>query len=103
MEGVTYEDIADGCYIPSARIADMDLNHVEASLCFPNYPRFCGQLFSRGAMTSSSAKLCVEAYNDWMVDEWCERPRPADPAVRRPPVGRRARRRRRSAAMRRAA
>jgi len=68
--GVTYEDIASGCYEPAARIADMDLNHVEASLCFPNYPRFCGQLFAERKDLALS-KLCVEAYNDWMVEEWC--------------------------------
>ena len=68
--GVTFDDIAPGCHIPKARIADMEKNHVEASLCFPNYPRFCGQLFAeRKDMTLS--KLCVEAYNDWMVEEWC--------------------------------
>ncbi|MGI9602334.1 MAG: amidohydrolase family protein [Acidimicrobiales bacterium] len=70
MEGVTYEDIAPGCYEPGARLADMDLNHVEASLCFPNYPRFCGQLFAERSDMELS-KLCVEAYNDWMIDEWC--------------------------------
>lgn len=70
MEGVTYEDIADGCYEPAARLVDMDTNHVEASLCFPNYPRFCGQLFAE-RKDRELAKLCVEAYNDWMIDEWC--------------------------------
>ena len=24
----------------------MDINHVEASLCFPTFPRFCGQTFT---------------------------------------------------------
>ena len=70
MEGVTYDDIAPGCYDPIARLADMDINHVEASLCFPNYPRFCGQLFSE-ADDLELGLLCVEAYNDWMIDEWC--------------------------------
>ena len=46
------------------------MNHVEASLSFPNYPRFCGQIFLRGNDKELS-KLCVEAYNDWQVDEWC--------------------------------
>jgi predicted TIM-barrel fold metal-dependent hydrolase len=69
-QGVTYEDIAPGCYEPKARLADMDRNHVEASLCFPNYPRFCGQLFSE-RKDKTLSKLCVEAYNDWMVEEWC--------------------------------
>ena len=70
MEGVTYDDIAPGCYDPIARLADMDINHVEASLCFPNYPRFCGQLFSE-ADALDLGLLCVQAYNDWMIDEWC--------------------------------
>ena len=70
MEGVTYDDIALGCYDPIARLADMDINHVEASLCFPNYPRFCGQLFSE-ADDLELGLLCVQAYNDWMIDEWC--------------------------------
>ena len=70
MEGVTYDDITPGCYDPIARLADMDINHVEASLCFPNYPRFCGQLFSE-ADDLELGLLCVQAYNDWMIDEWC--------------------------------
>jgi predicted TIM-barrel fold metal-dependent hydrolase len=68
--GVTFEDIAPGCYQPKARIADMEQNHVEASLCFPNYPRFCGQLFAE-RKNKELSKLCVEAYNDFMVEEWC--------------------------------
>ncbi|MCH1512271.1 MAG: amidohydrolase family protein [Acidimicrobiales bacterium] len=70
MEGVTYDDIAEGCYSPKARLTDMDLNHVEASLCFPNYPRFCGQLFSE-ADDLELGLLCIQAYNDWMIEEWC--------------------------------
>jgi len=70
LRGVTYEEIRPGCYDPAARLADMDANHVEASLCFPNYPRFCGQLFAEQP-DKELARLCVQAYNDWMVDEWC--------------------------------
>ena len=68
--GVTFDDISKACWEPAARIADMEKNHVEASLCFPNYPRFCGQLFAERKDRELS-KLCVEAYNDYMVDEWC--------------------------------
>jgi predicted TIM-barrel fold metal-dependent hydrolase len=39
-------------------------------MCFPNYPRFCGQLFLWGK-DKELARLSVEAYNDWMVEEWC--------------------------------
>jgi len=68
--GVTFDDIAPGCHEPKARIADMEMNHVEASLCFPNDPRFCGQLFAE-RKDKRLSKLCVEAYDDFMVDEWC--------------------------------
>ena len=34
-----------GCYDRSARLADMDANHTDVSLCFPTVPRFCGQIF----------------------------------------------------------
>ncbi len=68
--GITYDEMRDGCYDPEARLDDMDVNHVEASLCFPSFPRFCGQTFLE-ASDRELAKLCVEAYNDWMVDEWC--------------------------------
>jgi predicted TIM-barrel fold metal-dependent hydrolase len=69
-EGITYDDMRPGCWIPSQRLADMDLNGVQAQMCFPNYVRFCGQIFL-WARDRQLARLCVEAYNDWMVDEWC--------------------------------
>ncbi len=47
----------------------MDLNHVQASLCFPTFPRFCGQVFAERA-DKELALACVRAYNDWMVEEW---------------------------------
>ncbi|HEV7761909.1 MAG TPA: amidohydrolase family protein, partial [Acidimicrobiales bacterium] len=70
MAGMTYDEMRPGCYDPAARLDDMDTNWVEASLCFPSFPRFCGQTFHEAADTEL-AMLCVKAYNDWMVDEWC--------------------------------
>src|SRR5947209_3909022 len=70
MQGITYDDMRPGCWQPAARVADNALNGVEAQLSYPNYPRFCGQLFLRGK-DKDLALLCVQAYNDWMVDEWC--------------------------------
>jgi hypothetical protein len=48
----------------------MTSNWVEASLCFPSFPRFCGQTFLE-AKDREVAEACVVAYNDWMVAEWC--------------------------------
>jgi predicted TIM-barrel fold metal-dependent hydrolase len=48
----------------------MDVNWVEASLCFPTFPRFCGQTFTE-AKDRELGLACIYAYNDWMVEEWC--------------------------------
>jgi predicted TIM-barrel fold metal-dependent hydrolase len=68
---VTFDEIRPGCWQQGPRLADMDANHVEASLCFPNVlPRFAGQAFLERA-DKELALLCVQVYNDWMIDEWC--------------------------------
>ena len=67
---VSLSDIRPGCWQQKARLEDMTQNGVEASLCFPNYPRFCGQIFNE-AQDKELALLCVKAYNDFMVEEWC--------------------------------
>jgi predicted TIM-barrel fold metal-dependent hydrolase len=70
MTSTTYDDIRPGCYDPIARVDDMNVNWTQASVCFPNFPRFCGQTFLE-ARDRELALLCVRAYNDWMVEEWC--------------------------------
>ena len=70
LSPITYDEMRDGCYDPRARVEDMTLNHVEASLCFPTFPRFCGQTFLE-ADDKELALAGVRAYNDWMVEEWC--------------------------------
>ena len=57
-------------YDPIARVVDMDRAGILGSLCFPSFPRFCGQIFWE-AKDKDLALLCVQAYNDWMIDEWC--------------------------------
>ena len=70
VTGITYEEMRKGCWDPKARIEDMDANWTEAQMCFPSFPRFCGQTFME-AEDKVLSDLCVKAYNDWMVEEWC--------------------------------
>jgi predicted TIM-barrel fold metal-dependent hydrolase len=70
ITAITYDEMRKGCWDPKARLEDMDANWTEAQMCFPSFPRFCGQTFLE-ASDRELAKLCVEAYNDWMVEEWC--------------------------------
>ncbi|NLA34269.1 MAG: amidohydrolase [Actinobacteria bacterium] len=70
MTPMTYDEMRPGCYDPKARVEDNAMNHVDASLCFPTFPRFCGQTFTE-AKDREVGEACVYAYNDWMVEEWC--------------------------------
>jgi len=70
MDPVRYEDMIPGCYDPAARLKDMDTDGVEAALCFPSFPGFGGGTFFR-APDKELALLCVKAWNDFYVDEWC--------------------------------
>jgi len=70
LNPISFDEMRKGVYDPVARLQDMDLNHVEASLCFPQMSRFCGQEFSE-VKDRDLGLACIEAYNDWMVDEWC--------------------------------
>src|SRR5271155_5470507 len=65
-----YSEMRPGCYDPVERVKDMEEDRVLASLCFPSFPRFCGQTFLE-ARDKDLAQACVEAYNDWMIEEWC--------------------------------
>jgi predicted TIM-barrel fold metal-dependent hydrolase len=67
---VTFDEMRPAVYDPVARVVDMDRAGILASLCFPSFPRFCGQVFWE-AKDKDLALLCVKAYNDWMIDEWC--------------------------------
>jgi predicted TIM-barrel fold metal-dependent hydrolase len=65
-----YEDMIRGAYDPVARLADMDVAGIGAHLPFPTFPRFAGTLFLEGE-DRQLALLCVKAYNDFLIDEWC--------------------------------
>ncbi len=69
-EPMSYAEMRPGCYDAVARTADMDVDGVIASLCFPSFPRFCGQIFYE-APDKELALECVRVYNDWMIEDWC--------------------------------
>lgn len=67
---VRYEDVIPGCYDPVERVKDMDLDGIQAAVCFPSFPGFGGGAFFR-AKDKELAHLCVKAWNDFYIDEWC--------------------------------
>ena len=70
IEPTTFAEMRPGCYDIHERVRDMNANGVLGSMCFPSFPQFCGQLFSR-TEDKTVALAMLQAYNDWHVDEWC--------------------------------
>jgi predicted TIM-barrel fold metal-dependent hydrolase len=67
---VNFDELPPGAYDPFVRERDMLADGVLGSLLFPTFPRFCGQLFSE-TKDKDLGFACIQAYNDWMVEEWC--------------------------------
>jgi predicted TIM-barrel fold metal-dependent hydrolase len=70
VEPTCFDQLRKGCYDVDARIGDMNANGVLASMCFPTFPSFCGQLW-RNTADKDLALAMARAYNDWHIDEWC--------------------------------
>jgi len=68
-EPVRYEDMIPGCYDAAERARDMDLDGVRAAMCYPSFPGFAGRVFLQ-ANDHELAHLCLQAWNDFSVDEW---------------------------------
>ena len=69
-EPLGYDEMRRGCYDPVARVEDMNQAGILASMTFPTFPAFCGQTFHRGE-DKELGLACLQAYNNWMVEEWC--------------------------------
>jgi predicted TIM-barrel fold metal-dependent hydrolase len=70
VEPTRFEDMRPGCYDIHARIEDMDINGVWASLNFPSQiAGFSGRVFS-GARDPELGLAVTRAWNDWLYEEW---------------------------------
>ncbi len=67
-KGVTYEEARAGCYDGAARLADMDLDGVDAEVLFPPQ-RTIGHFL--GSDDDDFVLAGVQAYNDFLFDEFC--------------------------------
>ena len=66
----TYENMRRGGWDPKARLAEMDVDGVDASTVFPNFARFHGDPLE--SVPDLNIRLeCIRAYNDWVVEDFC--------------------------------
>jgi predicted TIM-barrel fold metal-dependent hydrolase len=70
LEPFRFEQMRPGCYDVSARIRDMDIGGVWASVNFPSQiTGFCGRVFF-AAQDRDLGLACIRAWNDWLFEEW---------------------------------
>jgi predicted TIM-barrel fold metal-dependent hydrolase len=70
-EPLRFSDMIPGCFEPAARVTDMDIDGVQTEMLFPSFPRFAGTLFAE-LDDRELAECCTRAWNDFVVEEWCE-------------------------------
>ena len=69
VEPTRYDEIRRGCWDVDARIEDMNAGGILASLNFPSFPQFCGQIFAN-TEDKDLALVVLQAYNDWHIESW---------------------------------
>ena len=73
LEPFRFDQMRPGCYDVDARVRDMDVNGVWASVNFPSQiTGFCGRVFF-GIDDRELGLACIRAWNDWLFEEWFER------------------------------
>ncbi|MCU1497761.1 MAG: amidohydrolase 2 [Acidimicrobiales bacterium] len=69
VEPTRFDEIRRGCWDVDARVDDMNAGGILASLNFPSFPQFCGQIFA-GTEDKDLALAVLRAYNDWHIEDW---------------------------------
>lgn len=70
VEPARYDEMRKGCWDIHARIKDMDIGGIHASVNFPSgVTGFGGTLFSE-AKNQELGLACTRAWNDWLFEEW---------------------------------
>jgi len=64
-----WSDVPPQAYDPSERLIAMDVDGVDVSVLYPTVAGLAGETF--GQLQDAELELaCVQAYNDWLLDEW---------------------------------
>ena len=70
LDPASLSDIRPSCYDVHERIRDMNRNGTLSSLNFPSFANFTGGFFSE-VDDKELGLVCLQAYNDWHIDQWC--------------------------------
>lgn len=69
LEPSRWDEVPPSAYAPSERLMAMDADGVDCQVLYPTVPGVSGEAL--GAIEDPELELaCVQAYNDWLVEEW---------------------------------
>jgi predicted TIM-barrel fold metal-dependent hydrolase len=72
LEPFRFEQMRPGCYDPHARVHDMDIGGIWASVNFPSMiTGFAGRVFS-ACKDAELGLATMRAWNDWFHEEWAQ-------------------------------
>jgi predicted TIM-barrel fold metal-dependent hydrolase len=64
-----WSEVPPQAYVPSERLGAMDADGVDVSVLYPTVAGMAGETF--GQLQDPELELaCVQAYNDWLLEEW---------------------------------
>jgi predicted TIM-barrel fold metal-dependent hydrolase len=66
----SYSELRPGCFDVHERVRDMNANGVLASMNFPTMAGWNARTFAE-SHDKQIALVMLQAYNDWVIDEWC--------------------------------
>ncbi len=65
----TWDEVPVEAYEPQARLRAMDTSGVARSILYPTIAGMAGEAFA-GIKDAALELACVQAYNDWLIEEW---------------------------------
>ena len=69
VEPARWDEVPPAAYQPSERLKVMDTAGVSYSVLFPTVAGMAGETFGR-LKDPELEVACVQAYNDWLIEEW---------------------------------
>lgn len=69
QDATRWADVPPAAFLPSERLKTMDAAGIDYSVLYPTVAGLAGETFGR--LRDPQLELaCVQAYNDWLIDEW---------------------------------
>ena len=67
-----WDDVPPAIFSAPERLKAMDTDGVDCAVLYPSVERPGGRDFRQALPTANLELACVQAYNDWLIDEWAD-------------------------------